>query len=288
MRTLTILTPGPFASVQDAGRPGWAHVGVGTSGAADRAAHALANRLVGNSPDAATIECLFGGLAVRADADALVTVTGAPCPVTVNDRAADHHAPLYLAAGDVLRLGLPDAGLRSYLAVTGGIAVAPVLGSRSWDSLAALGPAPLAPGQSLPLGDSPTDADARIDHAPVLLPTLAPVVVTVLPGPRADWVHGGTTSLTRRHWMVSARSDRVGVRLEGEQIARASGFEGAELPSEGVVRGAVQVPAGGLPVVFGADHPVTGGYPVVGVVIEADADRLAQARPGQVVRFRLG
>ncbi len=187
MRTLTVLAPGTFASLQDAGRPGWAHVGVGHSGAADRGSHHLANRLVGNPTDSATIECLLGGLTARADADVVVAVTGAPCPVRVNGRDADHHAPLYLRGGDELSLGLPEAGLRCYVAASGGFDVDPVLGSRSWDSLAGLGPAPLRAGAVLPLGQAAADG-ARVDHAPVLLPTLETLTVTVIPGPaRTGW-----------------------------------------------------------------------------------------------------
>ena len=285
MRTLTVLAPGTVASLQDAGRPGWAHVGVGHSGAADRGSHHLANRLVGNPTDSATIECLLGGLTARADADVVVAVTGAPCPVRVNGRDADHHAPLYLRGGDELSLGLPAAGLRCYVAASGGFDVDPVLGSRSWDSLAGLGPAPLRAGAVLPLGQAAADG-ARVDHAPVLLPTLGTLTVTVTPGSREDWVADGLAALGERTWVVSTHSDRVGVRLDGVPLLRAAALADAELPSEGVVRGAVQVPAGGLPVVFGSDHPVTGGYPVVGVVTDADADLLAQARPGQQVRFR--
>ena len=283
-RWVEVLAPGPLATIQDAGRPGWAHVGVSPSGAADRGAYALANRLIGNEPGAAAVEVLLGGLEVRLGADAAAALTGAPTPAWLNGRPVDHHAPLYLAAGDILRLGPPVAGLRTYLALSGGIAVAPLLGSRSWDSLGRLGPAPLRAGQVIPLGA--VTGTPRVDHAPILLPTTAPVAVGVLPGPRTDWVADGLAALTRREWRVSTDSDRVGVRLEGDPLERASDVVGTELASEGVVRGAVQLPAGGRPVVFGSDHPVTGGYPVVGVVTDADADLLAQARPGQQVRFR--
>lgn len=281
--SLHVLRSGPFATLQDLGRPGWAHVGVGRSGAADRASHALANRLVGNDPGAATIEALFGGFAFRVREAAIVAVTGAPAPVVVNSRAADHHTVLRLSAGDTVELGVPAAGLRCYIAVAGGLVEPPVLGSRSWDSLATLGPAPLASGQWIAIGD-PVDAPTPVDVAPVLLPTLAPLTVDVLPGPRSEWVN--LDRLHRTTWTVSTRSDRVGVRLEGTPLGRLAAHEGEELPSEGLIRGAIQLPPGGLPVVFGADHPVTGGYPVVGVLPEADADRLAQARPGQAIRFR--
>lgn len=281
---LHILAPGPLATLQDLGRPGWAHVGVSASGAADRGSHRLANRLVGNDHDAATIEALFGGLAFTVDTSVVVAVTGAPVPVTVNDRPVTLHGPLYLGAGDVVRLGLPMAGLRSYVAVRGGLDVPPVLGSRSWDSLASLGPAPLAADAIIPIGDGPTRPPA-VDAAPVTPPDLGPVTVRALPGPRSEWLLDGADALGLTEWVVSTHSDRVGVRLDGYPLERAPAFERAELPSEGIVRGAVQVPAGGLPVVFLSDHPVTGGYPVVAVLPEAETDRLAQARPGQAVRI---
>ncbi len=276
---LRILSPGPFATLQDNGRPGWAHVGVSPAGAADRTSHALANRLVGNDPDAATIEALFGGLVFAVTTSTVVAVTGAPAPVTVNNRAADLNAPLYLGSGDEVRLGVPTTGLRSYVAIAGGIAVSPTLGSRSWDSLARLGPAPLSAGQALPLGD-PTGTPT-VDAAPITPPTSTELRLRPLPGPRLDWLDGGLDALAQPTWTVSTRSDRVGVRLEGEPLHRTHD----ELPSEGMVRGAIQLPPNGLPVIFGPDHPVTGGYPVVAILTEQDSDRLTQARPGQAIRL---
>ncbi|MBK8463726.1 MAG: biotin-dependent carboxyltransferase family protein [Nigerium sp.] len=281
---LEVLAPGPLALVQDAGRPGYAHVGAGTAGAADRGAHALANRIAGNETDQATIEILLGGLALKVRGGAIIAIAGAPTPVTVNGRAADHHTPLYLADGDVVRLGTPPTGLRSYLAVAGGIDERPVLGSRSWDSMARIGPEPLRPGRLLQVGRGRHHAP-NLGLAPTLLPTLEPLTVSVIPGPREAWIAGGVRRLAQGVWTVSGRSDRVGVRLLGDPLARARGYADRELPSEGTVLGAVQVPAAGLPVVFLADHPVTGGYPVVGVLREADTDQLAQARPGQRILF---
>ncbi len=277
--SIRILTPGPLASMQDLGRPGWAHVGVSPSGAADRGSHALANRLVGNDPGEATIEAILGGLAFTVSTSTVVAVTGAPAPVTLNGRAADLNAPLYLGSGDELRLGVPTTGLRCYLAVAGGIAAPATLGSRSWDSLAGLGPAPLSAGQALPLGH-PTGTPT-IDAAPLTPLTSTELRLRPLPGPRLDWLDGGLDALAQRTWTVSTRSDRVGVRLEGEPLHRAPD----ELPSEGMVRGAIQLPPSGLPVIFGSDHPVTGGYPVVAILTERDSDRLTQARPGQAIRL---
>jgi biotin-dependent carboxylase-like uncharacterized protein len=281
-RALEVLAAGPLALVEDLGRPGFAATGVGRSGAADRAALRLANRLVANAEAAAGVEVTFGGLAVRATARLTVALAGAGAPADVDGTPVGHHALLDLRPGQVLRLGVPRTGLRTYLAVRGGIAVDAVLGSRSTDVLAELGPPRLAVGQLLPVGPEPAELPL-IDVAPVAEPPGGVVTLRAVPGPRADRI-AELSVLTSTHWTASSRSDRVGMRLEGGRLEWAGA---AELPSEGMVRGAIQVPSGGEPVVFLADHPVTGGYPVAAVVVDADTDRAAQVRPGQPVRFRL-
>jgi len=279
---LRVLASGPLATVQDAGRPGWAAIGVPRSGAADRAAHDLANRLVGNLPSAATVETTAGGLRLRAERTALVAVTGAPVPVTVGGRAAPVNAPVTVPAGAELVLGAPSIGLRTYLAVRGGVDVPPVLGSRSTDRLSGLGPDPLQAGNVLAVGDLAGE-EPVVDVAAVRPPSDRPVL-RVLPGPRRDWLAAEAwTRLVSDAWTVSADSDRVGLRLTGPRLERA---RDDELPSEGLVPGAVQVPPDGAPVLFLADHPVTGGYPVLAVVVTADLPAAAQLRPGDGVRFR--
>ena len=279
---LTVLASGLLTTVQDRGRPGWASIGVTRSGAADRQAAALANRLVGNDAAAAVLEVTVGGLQVQAGRTLLVAVSGAPAPVTVDGRAAPFDAPLTLRPGQVLGLGNPAVGLRSYLAVRGGIGVPPVLGSRSPDTLSGLGPAPLRPGDVLPVG-ALAAAEPVVDVAPVGAPSSRPVL-RVLPGPRRDWLAPGAwTALTAADWTVSPDSDRVGLRLAGPRLDRA---RTDELPSEGLVPGAVQVPPDGAPVLFLVDHPVTGGYPVLAVVTTDDLPAAAQLRPGDRVRFR--
>ena len=279
---LTVLASGLLTTVQDRGRPGWASIGVTRSGAADRQAAALANRLVGNDAAAAVLEVTVGGLQVRAARTLLVAVSGAPAPVTVDGRAAPFDAPLTLRPGQVLGLGNPAVGLRSYLAVRGGIGVPPVLGSRSTDTLSGLGPAPLRPGDVLPVG-ALAAAEPVVDVAPVGAPSSRPVL-RVLPGPRRDWMAPTAwTALTTEDWTVSPDSDRVGLRLAGPRLDRA---RTDELPSEGLVPGAVQVPPDGAPVLFLVDHPVTGGYPVLAVVTTDDLPAAAQLRPGDRVRFR--
>ncbi|WP_151773253.1 biotin-dependent carboxyltransferase family protein [Streptomyces abyssomicinicus] len=275
---LEVLATGPLATVQDLGRPGLAAVGVGLSGAADRGSLRLANRLVGNEEGAAGVEVTFGGLSVRARRAVTVAVTGAACPLTTGAM----NSVVHLAPGQRLTLGTPVAGLRSYLAVRGGIAVPAVLGSRSRDVLAGLGPAPLAVGDVLPAGPPPA-APPCVDLAPVAAAPSGEVLLRVRLGPRDDWFTGAAVrELLSAPWTVGAASDRVGMRMDGPALPRAVT---GELPSEGMVPGALQVPPGGRPVLFLADHPVTGGYPVIAVVLRDDLDRAAQARPGQALRF---
>ena len=284
---LEVLATGPLATVQDLGRPGHAAWGVGASGAADRASLRLGNRLVGNSEDAGALEVTLGGLAVRALGDVLAALTGAPCPTQVKRRRGArivaHNAVLTLGRGDELTLGPPSTGLRTYLAVRGGIDVAPVLGSRSTDVLAGLGSDALTAPMRLPVGPPPADYPC-VDLAPVADPPSGDVTLRVVPGPRDDWfTPAALDTLLSQDWTVTPDMDRVGVRLDGPELSRAVG---GELPSEGVVRGALQVPPSGRPTLFLSDHPVTGGYPVIAVVLDADVDRAAQARPGQRLRFR--
>ncbi len=281
-RRLEVLATGPLSTVQDAGRAGLAHLGVPRAGPLDRPAADLANRLVGNDPAAALLEVTLGGLEVRLVAATWVAVTGAPVPVAVGDRPVGLARAELVPAGAVLRLGVPATGVRSYVALAGGLDVEPVLGSRATDTLAGVGPPVLSPGQVLSLG-TPTRPPAAAE-APAASPTGAPTgVLRVHPGPRLERLGPGALGeLCATAYVVGAESNRVGLRLEGAPLARA---DAGELPSEGMVLGAVQVPPSGLPVVFLADHPPTGGYPVVAVVEPRDLWQCAQLRPGDPVRF---
>ncbi len=279
--TLTVLRSGPLATVQDGGRPGFAAVGLGRAGACDRGSWQLGNRLVGNRPGCAGIEATFGGLWLRADRPAVVALTGAPCPATIDDRPVGTEQPVHLPAGSTLRLGAPADGVRTYVAVRGGIDVPPELGSRSTDLRAGVGPEPLTEGHRLPVGEDiagdPVAADAGAWRS------AARLRLRIRLGPRSDWfTREAVQLLLTRTWEVSPAADRVAVRLAGPTLGRAGT---GELPSEGCVPGAIQVPADGQPIVFLSDHPVTGGYPVIAVVAGADVDRLAQARPGSLLWF---
>jgi biotin-dependent carboxylase-like uncharacterized protein len=285
MSELLVTRAGPLTTVQDLGRPGLAHLAVSRSGAADAASLRLANRLVGNPEGAAGLETTLLGAAVRlrsaAGSGRWVAVTGADCEVRVDGRPADVNHPVYLPAGAEIDLGAATRGLRSYLAVAGGVLVAPVLGSRSRDTLNGLGPAPLGEDDELPLGEPGRPAHA--DAVPGV-PLAGAVGVRITPGPRHGWFTDESLALlVGAPYEVTGDSDRVGARLTGPVLERVS--EQA-LPSEGIVLGAVQVPDNGQPLVFLADHPTTGGYPVVGVVHPRDLPAVAQARPGTSIRFR--
>lgn len=280
-RALVVVRAGALTTVQDRGRPGHAHLGVPRSGALDGPAAALVNRLVGNSPDAAVLETTLNGCSVRPRSIVTVAVGGAPCPVTVDGRPVAWGAPVRVPGGAVLDVGQARSGVRSYLAVSGGVRVEPVLGSRSTDLLSGLGPPPLTNGTVLPLGH-------RVGPYPLVdvVPHPAPpreLVLRVTLGPRDDWfTDAALHTLTGRPYAVSSASNRIGLRTEGPALER---LREGELPSEGMVLGAVQVPPDGRPVVFLADHPTTGGYPVIAVVAPADLPAAAQATPGTPVRF---
>jgi biotin-dependent carboxylase-like uncharacterized protein len=273
---LTVLETGPLTTVQDEGRFGQGALGIGRSGVCDRAAYRLANRLVGNEDGAAVLEVTFGGLVLSSDTDVVLVTTGARC------EGMAHNAPLTLAAGERLKLGPPVTGARTYVGVRGGIDVPAVLGSRSTDLLAGLGPEVLAAGDRLPIGPS-VGMMPGVDVAAVREPGAGEVVARVQPGPRRDWfTEDAWTSLLSQPYSVTAQSNRVGLRLDGVPLERANA---GELSSEGMVRGALQIPSSGTPVLFLADHPVTGGYPVIAYVIDQDVDRCGQLRTGQTLRF---
>lgn len=283
-RSLEVLATGPQTTVQDLGRVGLAALGVGTSGAADPTSLRLANRLLGNPEGAAALEATIGGLEVRAHGGVFVALTGAACPMTVDGAPVGHASVTWVPDGATLRLGPAASGLRGYLAVRGGIDVPPVLGSRSTDTLAGLGPGIPVVGDHLPVGPPPAE-DPRVDVAPVPVPPAGEIVLRVLPGPRDDWfADSALEALLGTPYEVTSESDRVGMRLSGPTLVRA---RAGELSSEGMVTGALQVPPTGQPTLFLADHPVTGGYPVVAVVVIDDIGRAAQAQPGQHLRFVL-
>jgi biotin-dependent carboxylase-like uncharacterized protein len=306
---LRVVSPGPLTLVEDLGRPGREHWGVAPSGAFDRAAHARAQRLVGNHENAAGLEVLMGGLECVAEGDVVVAATGAACPVEVAGRPEGGEVALYVRAGTRLTLRTAVAGLRAYVAVRGGLVMPPVLGSRSRDVGGGIGPAPLAAGDVLPVGDDVV-GQPRYEPAPLAAAAVrggaeegparpaerspgasrAEVALGLAPGPHDDLLDDDAwRTLETAGWVVGDRSDRMGVRLGpapgAEGWGRAWRMPGG-LPSFPVLVGSVQVTPSGELVVLGPDAGVTGGYPVVGVVKQAGLDVLAQCRPGAVVGIR--
>lgn len=295
---MEVLASGLQSLLQDTGRGSMAGIGVGTSGPADAASAAQATRLVGNESTDAVIENLLGGLSLRAHGDQVLAVTGARTGLLVTAPGGDNResrpaqdAPFLLPDGHMLTLGPAREGLRCYVAVRRGFDEPAVLGSRSTDTLSGIGPEPLAPGRLLAVGAA---AGSRIvgNPEPGTVPEAGfrePVVLRVMPGPRQDWFGpAGLDRLCGQEWLVDADTNRVGLRL-----ALPSGSlplertRAGEPDSEGMVTGALQVPPSGLPVLFLADHPVTGGYPVIGVVAEKDLWTAAQLRPGTRIRFAI-
>ncbi|AHD22542.1 allophanate hydrolase [Rhodococcus pyridinivorans SB3094] len=283
MAWFEVLSGGMLTTVQDRGRPGYGSSGLTRSGAADRRAHDAANRLVGNQPDAATLEVTGGGLAVRSVGETIAAVTGARADVTVCDRPVGDWARITLRNDDVLRIGVPNEGLRIYLAVRGGIDVREVLGSRSTDILSHTGPSPVRAGDSLLVGAMSGHLPDE-EQFPPPPPMDDPVEIRVRPGPRDDWfTPGSLRALFHETWTVTPELDRVGIRFHGPGRLHRARHE--EMPSEGMVPGSLQIPPDGHPVLFLVDHPVTGGYPVAAVAVAADLPVAAQLRPGQRVRF---
>lgn len=255
---------GWLTTLQDAGRPGLAHLGVPRSGPVDRPLADLVNRVVGN-PEGTTLFETAGGLVVRAEWPLLV--------------ASSHTgAPVMLEPGDVYRV---EHGSRTmeYLAVRGGVLAERVLGSSSHDTLSGLGPDPVDAGAVYEIGPDPR-TPVVVDVAP--LPD-GPTRIRLWPGPHLDRFEvGAFDHLVRARWTVTDRWSRVGVRLLGDAPAR---HDRTELASVGLVAGAVQLPPSGEPVVMLADHPTTGGYPVVAVVHAGDLGALARRRPGSTIGF---
>lgn len=284
---LRVIQPGMQTTVQDQGRIGFARYGVTASGAADPDALALGNALLANPPEAAALEITGGNAQFEVLAPCVVAVTGAPCVVRVNQREAPIGVTFALGLGDTLEIRPTSAGLRAYLCVAGGIAVQKVMGSHATDLRARLGG---LDGRALRAGDTLERVHAQRDVAGRMLPTNLMRCLPengdwrlrVLPGPHAVQTPSTLDRLIEASFAVDARSDRMGVRLK--QIGGQC-LDGGETLSEGLARGAVQVPPDGEPVVLLADAQTTGGYYVPAVVISADFWKIGQLRPGDTVRF---
>lgn len=281
LRFATVARPGALTTFQDSGRPGLAHLGVPRSGALDIKSYLLANRLVGNQAGTTVLETTFDGVSLSFSSAVLVAVTGALADVMVNGQPVGWSMPIYVPEGAHLDVGAAKVGLRSYVAVAGGFQVAPVLGSRSRDLLSGLGPSPLVANELIAIGPGSSSTPA-IDFAPYL-PLGDSLPLTVHPGPRRNWLtKKAEHDLFSQRYQVLPESNRIALRFKGSPIER---HYHEELPSEAVVWGALELLPTGEVIVFLADHPTTGGYPVVGVIDETSASLCAQLRSGDQVHF---
>ncbi|KZE89326.1 5-oxoprolinase/urea amidolyase family protein [Microbacterium sp. TNHR37B] len=279
-----VREPGLRATIQDQGRAGHVADGIASSGAFDRTALRTANRLVGNDEHAAGVEIALGGWRAVAEDDLWFAVTGGWGPVLLDGRPVDPYQAHPWPRGGELLVDRLAHGAYAYLAVRGGIVVPDVAGSRATDTLAGIGPEPLRAGDLIPVGERAPQRVPALPLAPWGPPGDDVIEVALAAGPRADrFVPSALPLLFDAVWTVSHEADRVGLRLDGPALGR---LDDAELPSEGMVPGALQVPPSGRPVVLGPDAPVTGGYPVIAVVTDDSRDLLAQARPGTRLRFR--
>ena len=278
--SLVVEDVGGLVTVQDRGRVGLAHLGVPRAGALDGPAARLANRLVGNDEAAAVLEVTMGGLAVRATDAVWIAVTGARCTVSVDGRASAHGEAVWVPRDGTARIGPPESGARTYLAVSGGIAVEPVLGSRATDTLAWVGPPRVVAGTELPVGPCGRRPGA------VRRPAAAAA------GPAAGRPRAARRLVRRRRARAAVRHGvhgHAGVepdRAAPGRAAAGAGTRAASWPARGWCWAQSRCRPDGGPVVFLADHPTTGGYPVLAVVREDDLWRCAQLRPGDEVRFR--
>ena len=302
--TIEVLKPGLLTTLQDAGRPGFAHLGIGRAGAFDTPALRIANALCGNQSDACALEITLLGPTLRFHDDAWIAVTGAPIPLRINGVDQPAWAPVLATAGATVELGAMRSGCRSYLAVRGGFGATPILGSRSTDVNAQLGPfagRPLRAGDAVEMGSGsffsgnsrirdnakknepdPISLNWRLDPRP-WFPDEAPATLRLLPGSHFDKLKKTSRKLLfLETFAMHADSNRVGLRLSGPALEFG---EPVETVSEGCVPGILQLPPSGQPIAFGPECPVSGGYPRIGQIAAVDIPRLAQRRPGDTLRF---
>jgi antagonist of KipI len=308
--TIRVLHAGVLVTVQDLGRPGMQHLAIVPGGAMDPISHRLANALVGNAPALATLEFALAGPELTFECDILVALHGARCDPLLDGAPMPVSRPVFVRAGSRLRVGHAVEGSFGYLAVAGGIDVAPVLGSRSTylsGGFGGLGGHLVTAGAELPLAlEASALSTVRLEllarggrtmsvgdtHAisvrwsapPMTLPSTAAVVVRVVDGVHAElFDKASREAFLRDRWRVAPESNRMGYRLSGPKLALAAP---REIVSQAVGFGTVQVPSGGQPIVLMADRQTTGGYPRIAEVIAADIARLAQATPGSTaLRF---
>ncbi len=282
MSTLVVVVAGPLSTPQDAGRFGWQRFGVSPAGAMDAVAYAAANALAGNAPDVAAIEITFAGDTYEVDAESVRIAVAAEAAIVVDGVPAVGWRSFTLRRRQRLAIGPIARGTRGYVAVAGGFAVEPQLGSRSVHARTGVGGAPLEAGDALPLvrTRAPDAPDVQLDA--LALPYVPPPIRVVL-GPQDDrFTARGIATFLGGEYRVGAAADRMGYRLEGPEIEHAAGFDTI---SDGIVFGSIQVPGTRRPIVLMADRQTSGGYPKIATVASASLPTLAQLKPGDALRF---
>ncbi|MFC0266421.1 5-oxoprolinase subunit C family protein [Kushneria aurantia] len=285
MKELTVERAGPLALVQDGGRFGVRHLGVTQGGAMDPVSMGWANWLLGNDPGAAALEISLGGLTLRAGADGWLALSGADLDARLDDEPLSRNAAFAIRAGQRLSFGHPVKGVRAYLAVAGGIAGSPTLGSLACVVREGLGGAD-GEGRALAQGDvirwqGDTDSPRQLPNE-IRMPLDMPPELALIQGAQSDYFAAASLfDAFNSDWQVDSRADRMGIRLRGPQLdCRLSG-----MVSEGIPLGAVQVPADGQPIVLMNDRQTVGGYPRLGALSPLACARLAQCAPGERVRM---
>lgn len=294
--SIEVIKPGALSTFQDLGRNGYQQLGVPANGAMDERAHRLANALAGNAAAQATLEITLMGPTLRFHVPAVIAVCGADLDATLDGAPMPMNRAVPVAAGAVLAFGKRRSGLRAYLAAQGGFALTPVMGSCSTFVRGGYGGAagkPLRKGERIALrGGVPAPVRDAGSPAFPALPALPADVLTAPDQPLRivagrEWARfsdAARHALVSEPFRIGAQSDRMGYRLEGSPLALAAP---AEMLSEAVAFGTIQVPPDGQPIVLMADRQTTGGYPKIAHVCAVDLPRLAQKMPGEAVRFAL-
>jgi len=282
MSQITFTKVTGYLTLQDQGRIGYANIAVPSSGAFDKKSHQLANRVIGNFPNACAIESLRSSFEFVSDAELVISVTGAPASVQVDGREYEMSRAIQVPSGSAVSVASGNLGMRTYLAIRGGIVGEMIMGSCSFDELSQIGTQPIKTGDKFAIENHVTGPISG-DYVPGSVITgLNTVELEAMPAPR--W-NGFSNSeiLFASEYEVTSSVNRVGLRLSGPELNWNSK---SRLASEGVVTGAIQIPVDGMPLIFGPDHPTTVGYPVIAVVSRNSLDILAQSAPGTTVRFK--
>jgi antagonist of KipI len=287
MNGLRVVKAGMLTTIQDRGRWGLQARGVPVAGPMDPVSHRVANTLVGNDADAATLEVTLLGPELEFEDERTIAVTGAEFEITLDGRPAPMNAPFIVTAESHLRFGPRTRGARAYVAIAGGIDARPTLGSRSTHLISAIGGLdgrPVRSGERLPLGDP---ARARRSAPPLLEPVLPlpdrHARIRVLAGPQQEYFTAeALETLQSATYAIGQNSDRMGFRLEGPRLRHV---RGADIISDATPLGVLQVPASGQPILLMADRQTTGGYPKIATVITADISIAGQLGPGDTIAF---